>query len=621
MTTLGRFLWYWYRLRAMDPAEIAGRVLERTRLSTDRSAARILDDFRLGDAVSPCPLVPQRGDAPVSVREAASRQAALIREGRWVLFGWKEARVPSPPIWHRDFVHESEAPVGIEARRLNYHSLTGGGDARCIWETNRWAEMVRLAQNAWLNGVLDDARLAQQWLLDWCARNPLGVGINWCSALEAGLRLVNFCWLDALVQGCSCADLVPVQNELAQQIVPGHAWWVWRHRSFGSSANNHLLGELSSLVLAARRWPSLNRVACSAELAWQLMSREVLRQFAEDGGNREQALHYHQFGWEMAWQAGRAMGNPSGAVATRLHDAASFFCDLVHPCEPWDFGDSDDAQLTPLTSDRHTATAEWKAWLLGQERDGTLRFWLGEPPADVPPLRKGTWRVYPVTGLAVQEVNGWKTRVDGSPLGFGSMAAHGHLDAMHVSLWDGERALLVDPGTGAYFGNPEVRTKLASWELHNGPVPLTGRARPYRMGTFLWVGPHPAPHLAIEGEACTVRFACRGPLLTRTVRYVADSDAWWITDDIAGDQTQVVRWRLAPQWHVVKQWDTGLTVGHMAGGPVKLSVESDGLIGFAVGEDVVSPHFCEVERGMVVTVTFRERLVSQWQRVTAARHL
>lgn len=620
MRMTGRFLWYWHRLRAMDPAEIAGRVVERARFSTDRSAARILDTFRLGGAIGHCPPLPHRSEAPEGAREAASREAAAIREGRWVLFGWKEVQIPNPPLWHHDVVNATEAPGSIEARRLDYRHLAGGADARCIWEANRWAEMVRLTQNAWLNGALDDARLAQQWLFDWCAKNPLGMGINWCSALEAGLRLVNFCWVDALVRGCSCADLVPEQNELAQQIVPNHAWWVWRHRSFGSSANNHLLGELSALVLAARRWPSLDRVACSAEVAWQLMSREVLRQFSEDGGNREQALHYHQFGWEMAWQAGRAMGNPTGPVAARLRNAATFFCDLVHPCEPWDFGDSDDAQVTPLTSDRRTASMEWQAWLLGQERGATLHFWLGEPPAEVPALRAATWRVYPATGLAVQEVNGWKARVDGSPLGLGRVAAHGHLDAMHVSLWDGERALVIDPGTGAYFGDPGVRTKLASWEMHNGPLPLSGRARPHRIGPFLWAGHHPAPQLALDGETCRVRFACEGPPLTRTVRYVADTDAWQLTDDIAGQQAHVVRWRLAPRWHLVDRWATGITVAHPAGAAVKLSVESAGLIGFAVGEDMVSPHFGSMERGMVVSVIFTGRLVSQWQRVMEARH-
>ena len=43
------------------------------------------------------------------------------------------------------------------------------------------------------------------------------------------------------------------QDRIAQDFVPTHAWWVWRKRSFGSSANNHLIGELTALVMVTKR--------------------------------------------------------------------------------------------------------------------------------------------------------------------------------------------------------------------------------------------------------------------------------------------------------------------------------------------------------------------------------
>jgi hypothetical protein len=618
MTPSRNLGWFYRRLRAMGPAEIIDRTLQQARHWTTPSPNRVLREFRLGQPVDASPRLPDRAGASERIREAVDREATSIREGRWLLFGWQTVLVPSPPQWNRDYVHAVDATAGIEARHLNYRNLPTSADARCVWETNRWAEIVKLAQSAWLNGISEDARLAQRWLLDWCDKNPLGSGINWCSPLEAGLRLINFCWIDALVRGSGGTDLIRVQDELASKIVPGHAWWVWRHRSLGSSANNHLLGELAGLVLASRRWPSLARVACSAERAWRLMSEEVLRQFADDGGNREQALHYHGFAWEMAWQAHRVMDDCTESVNNRLSKAASFFCNLVHASEPWDFGDSDDSQVTPSTFDRRTALAEWKAWMLSQEQGAALRFWLGHPPADVHPLAAGRWTTYPVTGLAVQEVNGWKVRVDGSPLGLGSMAAHGHLDAMHVSLWDGEHALIIDPGTGAYYGDTGVRTRLASWEAHNGALPLLGRDLPYRMGPFLWSDLHPAPQLALDGETCSVRLALAGSCISRTIRYMAAADAWQFTDEVAEEQSHVVRWRLAPHWKVVSQSDIEITVAHTNGGMARLSIESADLIGLEVEEDLVSPRFGEVRQGVVIGVTFNKRLVSQWQRVRAS---
>jgi hypothetical protein len=489
-----------------------------------------------------------------------------------------------------------------------------------VWEINRWAQITRLAQNAWVNGHVGDGHVAQAWLLNWCENNPMGVSINWTSSLEAALRLINFCWIDALLRSCDDAGLQATQDVLAERIVPSHAWWVWRHQSVGSSANNHLLGELASLVLVAQRWPSVAAVACSPDQAWRLMAPQVLRQFATDGGNREQALHYHLFALEIAWHACLAMGSKASSEAARISEAAGFFCDLIHAHEPWDFGDSDNAEVVPLTGARRTALAEWEAWLRGEDAHGALRWWLGAPPAGVSALKEEKWKLYRESGLAVLHVNGWKSRVDGSPLGFGTMAAHGHLDAMHVSLWDGEVALVVDPGTGAYFGNPEIRAKLASWEMHNGPLPLSGRTRPRRVGLFLWADHHESPAVCVGETECTIHFTCEGHELTRTVQFIAEHDTWRITDVVADHEPHLVRWRLAPAWKLATRTGLGFTVEHASGRRARLTL-APADVGCDVATDFLSPHFGLIQSGLVFTVTFRRRLVSEWTRTQAVEHL
>src|SRR5262249_15136609 len=156
---------------AMAPAEMVARLLERVRVSTDPSAGGVLDHFHLGTPDGRWPPLPDRRTVPEVVRKAVGTEAGAIRGGRWLLFGWKEARVPDPPVWNRDFVNDSDAPSDVAARHLNHRQLPGGADARCVWEVNRWAELVRLAQNAWLNGALDDALLAQRWVRCWCDAN------------------------------------------------------------------------------------------------------------------------------------------------------------------------------------------------------------------------------------------------------------------------------------------------------------------------------------------------------------------------------------------------------------------------------------------------------------------
>src|SRR6185295_12909310 len=97
----------------------------------------------------------------------------------------------------------------------------------------------------------------------------------------------------------------------------------------GSSANNHLIGELAGLIVASGRWPDL--AGSCADLAGlrSLWEKEVLAQFAEDGGNREQALNYHLFSWELCLHARLALAAAQmeidAAVSGRLDRAARFF--------------------------------------------------------------------------------------------------------------------------------------------------------------------------------------------------------------------------------------------------------------------------------------------------------
>jgi len=589
---------YWYRLRAMEPSEVAHHVLDRALRWTEPAARRGLAGVMLPGRVATFPQLPMRQQATPMLRAAVAEAASAIRAGRWILYGWKEAQVSDPPDWHRDYARDAASD--------------GAAEPRNVWEANRWSELVRLAQHAWLSQEREDARLVQRWLLDWCEKNPLGVGVNWKSGLEAAVRLVNFCWIDALIRGSGDAALKAAQVQLAQRVVPAHAWWVWRRRAIGSSANNHLIGELAGLVLAARRWPTVAQLCGSAERLWEQLSREVLRQFAPDGGNREQALHYHQFAWQLVWQAHRVMGRLPGPVAERLRAAALFLSDCTHAEEPWHFGDSDDAEPTPFTAGRRSARVEWQAWLTGAPSPA-LHFWLGRPPA-LPRVRGDAWRVYPESGLAVRDVHRWKARLDASPLGWGRIAAHGHLDALHFSLWDGPHAVVVDPGTGAYLGDRALRDRLASWAWHNGPVPVSGLARPQRRGAFVWSDHHAAPELTLDGSTCVARRedgACR---FSRAVRYDAETDAWSVDDDTPADGPCVVRWRLAPPWRVDTVADGVITLTRHDGDALRMTFVSEDLRACEVSEDIVSPHFGDVRRGAVIALTFVQRLVTRWVR-------
>lgn len=614
MKIIGKLLWYAQRLRAMSAAELLHRVRERWDRLHEVSRLKQVAEAPWNGTFTEHPRLPWNERVPPELHQQLILDQQRLVLGEWELFGWKRADVGAPPCWHRDATLGVVVDPQLPSRRLDHRRLEHGADTRAIWEVNRWAEMTRMAMHSALNEDVQAIRVAQLWLEDWCERNPPGYGINWTSPLEAALRLLNFCWFDSLVRCCDDAELVRRQAELTARIVPVHAWWVWQRRSFGSSANNHLIGELAALVVATRRWPALHTTVANPEHLWAALKDEVLRQFATDGGNHEQALHYHLFAWEMIWQAVRVMPAVEPEVLERLRLAAQYFVNLAQAEEPWDFGDSDDAQVVPLALRRSAAVAEFRAWLLEKPEGATLRYWLGPPPRGIRSPAASTWIVQAESGMAIWRDERWTLRVDASPLGFGSMAAHGHLDALHTSLWCGPHALLVDSGTGAYYSHPQLRARLASWEAHNAPVPTAGRAAPRRMGAFLWSAHHPRPSLTITGSICHMDLPFGETTLRRAVT-VADSVVE-ICDDVGEQDVHQIIWQLAPGWRLQPEGQRSFLCLHASGLRVQGWLAGAAVQEWHVIEREVSPHFRQLAPAPAIKVLFRGTLTTTWRQGT-----
>ena len=75
--------------------------------------------------------------------------------------------------------------------------------------------------------------------------------------------------------------------------------------------------------------------------------------------------------------------------------------------------------------------------------------------------------------------------VDAGPLGYLSIAAHGHADALSFVLNIGDREILVDPGTYAYHTDPAWRRYFRSTLAHN-TVGVDEQDQSVQAGNFMW---------------------------------------------------------------------------------------------------------------------------------------
>jgi len=473
------------------------------------------------ESALPFPVVPRKDRSDIK----------RILAGQWKAFGKLPIQVDDPPRWNYDYLAAVEVPT---SGKLNHRELPQGADVKMIWELSRWYELLRLAEGG-------GAAKCVEWLEDWVAKNPPYEGPNWTSALETGMRLIHFTKMDALLAGL---------GKLRDKILPAHVRFTWKERSFGSSANNHLLGELAGLIVASARWPQLETLSASMDRLHCEWEREVLAQFTEDGGNKEQALNYHAFSLDLCEQtraallaAGRKISPP---VEQRLALAHEFY-DLVQvPGEQWDYGDSDDAG--------HRVTKRWP--------------------------EEHRWNYWPQSGIARYRAGQWDLRWDLSPLGYLATAAHGHLDALHLSIWWKGLAVVIDPGTGAYYGDAKLRNALAGWDAHNGPH-LPGQNYPQRLGPFLWSQHHAKPKWH-DGRG---EFRIRQGTFVRKVTQV--EKGWQVDDTFEPHQAFMVRWQFAPGAEIVS---AGKQAWRLKRQDAQFDIQVSGGTG-EIGATVVSPGF------------------------------
>jgi hypothetical protein len=154
-------------------------------------------------------------------------------------------------------------------------------------------------------------------------------------------------------------------------------------------------------------------------------------------------------------------------------------------------GDEDDARIL-LAGERSSrldlAGNALAAWLgapaLSDDAKALATLLTGRRPAAAERATEGT-RTFAAGGVTVWRLGDVFATLDHGPLGLGSLAAHGHADALAITLRHGGDDLVVDPGTLAYHGDDEARTRTRGTPSHS-TMNFGGRSQSEMLGPFLW---------------------------------------------------------------------------------------------------------------------------------------
>jgi hypothetical protein len=517
--------WYMRRLQAMSLQEIAWRAQSAARGVTDRGRVALKLYPKVDGSTRPPrsrPAAPKwcsvpRGDWQALAPEdpASAWRARLIGRAdriaaqRLSFFDLDDVNLGDPIVWNRDCATGKRTPVGF-AEAIDYRDISVTGDCKVVWEPNRHHQLVTLGRAYRATGDEKYARAVVEQIDSWIEQCPFGYGMNWRSPLELGVRLINWTWAIDLIAD-SPAMTAAFDARLLQSVTL-HTWDIARKYSRGSSANNHRIGEAAGVFVATSYFSDVPDAARAGDESQRILCEEIQAQTYDSGATREQAFGYHLFVLHLFLAAGLA-GRRSGrdfpsAFWLRLEQMFDYAGAIADGGPPPFYGDADDGYVLdlgdpigdigslmqvgaavferPTRGGGSVVPSEAVHWLFGttaqSRRAASLEIATGIELESAAVTDAG---YYILQWGRQQSPDRVSVVFDCGELGFGSLAAHGHADALAIAVRAAGVDILVDPGTYDYFSFPEWRRYFRSTRAHN-TVTIDGVDQSEQLGLFLW---------------------------------------------------------------------------------------------------------------------------------------
>lgn len=591
---LDKLAWYANRLKTMSLPEINYRLNTAARKKYERwKMVGYFPRIKAPAYPSPILFLPEL-KAPFETQE-------------YEIFG-RTLRIDQPIDWHRDIISGSNFPLdysyAIDTRTEQH------GIVKVVWEANRLQFLPSICLQYRYTGEEKYLRQFVDIVRSWKQGNPYLRGVNWYSNIEANLRIITWflCWeiLEAPQLCRRDAAFKKFVDDTWLPLIYLHGIHADNHPSKFSSSNNHLIAEASGLFIAAAYW-DFPRSKKWVRKAQKILEREILLQHSPNGVNREEASEYIQFITDfflLAYIVGERTGNPfSEAYRQMLKKIFEYIYHLMDQSgrAPY-YGDDDDGHTFVLS--RHGGGNNFQALLaagavlfedpLLKAKAGSFglknQLLFGPQGAalfDALPHREALpeTRLYPEEGHFFLKKGDagreFYLHIDTAPLGYLSIAAHGHADALSFFLHVDGQPYIADMGTYTYHSEPEWRAYFKGTLAHN-TIRVDGMEQAVNAGPCLWVDHYQAQLVshAEDDERITIRGSHNGYIQlgvthTRSCHFYKHTDTIIIEDHIESDGQHVydIPFHLHPDIRVEPAGANEFTLSHPRGRKVILKVD------------------------------------------------
>ena len=512
--------WYVNRLRFMSPHEIVYRSAVTVRdirdgiIQPKHFHHACSDPLKKGSSRPPVRFY--FGSLDLKAMEPVLKEtlpeieahANALSDHQFTFLGVENMYWGNPIRWCYDPTQKIESPRK-PAHRLDYRNVDQAGEVKYIWELNRHQHLPFLALAFLLSGKERYATEVVGQLRDWIHENPYPMGINWTSALEAGMRLISWSWVCFLLKASGRELPEAFFRSLGEQ-----CGFIHRKFSLYSSKGNHLVGEGSGLFIASLLFAVEPYRSSWMSDAYRILTKQIEEQVNEDGSHVELSIGYHRFVTEL-FLLPALLGKINnvhfpGRYWKKLDAMIRYIYEMQDSAGGYpDVGDNDAGRclyfdtLSPHSNTFLLTTGALlfnnPCYLRGIQRpDSKTLITLGKDShakfCDVKKeeenVQKPGSKIFKNAGYCIltvyeEGIGDIRLLFDHGPVGMEPMAGHGHADVLSFTLSLDGKAFFVDPGTYTYRAGDMWRMYFRGTSAHN-TVRIDEQDQSVSRGTFMW---------------------------------------------------------------------------------------------------------------------------------------
>lgn len=363
-----------------------------------------------------------------------------------------------------DHIENRKSP-NMFFNRINLEQI----NPKHIWEFNKCYQFLALAisykktkQKVYFEKLIEEFNL-------WIDQNNNYNTINWCSNLEMSIRNIN--WILSLE--LIIDDIDEKSKSLILNSIMNQAIFIFNRLSLYSSSNNHLIGELTFLLIASKKliFPNSEKIY---KYSKKKLEEQIDNQFYTDGINKEQSVNYQLHTTELYLLCIKFLEDINEKFSEKVYIIINKSLNYLRDISEIDgsfinIGDQDSGNIVKF-SERSKEILDLLHWgyyifsdeklLLNKEKyiSDKVYFFYGDKYVDL--LMKEEYRDsiidinYDSGGMIIKErvINNKKFKLvfDYGEIGMKPLYAHAHSDILSLNFSIDGKAVFTDMGTYKY---------------------------------------------------------------------------------------------------------------------------------------------------------------------------